>query len=122
MRAWRHACFTQGEPAVILCSERQLKQEDRQMSKWRRLSFAGLLSMGMVTQSLLVNAQEALEIEKKKAKEEVQEDPLAVTMAIQADSFFGFNPAVYGTYKLSENFAVAFQWYLVDRYFKPGCA
>ena len=27
--------------------------------------------------------------------------PVSVTMAMQADSFFGFNPSIYGTYGLS---------------------
>ncbi len=34
--------------------------------------------------------------------------PVSVTMAMQADSFFGFNPAVYGTYGLTKNMALAF--------------
>ncbi len=34
--------------------------------------------------------------------------PVSVTTAMQADSFFGFNPAVYGTYGLTENLALAF--------------
>ncbi|MDF2457890.1 MAG: uncharacterized protein K0S79_306 [Nitrospira sp.] len=78
------------------------------MSKWGRIFFTGLLTASMFTHTLAVNAQEALEEEKKKAKEVVQADPLAVTMALQGDSFFGFNPSVYGTYKMSEDFAIAF--------------
>jgi len=34
--------------------------------------------------------------------------PVAVTMAMQADSFFGFNPSVYGTYGLTKDIAFAF--------------
>ncbi|MGA6828630.1 DUF6733 family protein [Nitrospira sp. NS4] len=34
--------------------------------------------------------------------------PVAVTMALQADSFFGFNPALYGTYGLTKDVALAF--------------
>ncbi|CAI4031279.1 hypothetical protein DNFV4_01705 [Nitrospira tepida] len=34
--------------------------------------------------------------------------PVSVTMALQADSFFGFNPQVYGTYGLTKNLALAF--------------
>lgn len=34
--------------------------------------------------------------------------PVAVTMAMQADSFFGFNPQVYGTYGLTRDMALAF--------------
>jgi hypothetical protein len=36
--------------------------------------------------------------------------PVAVTMAMQADSFFGFNPSVYGTYGLTDNMALAFNF------------
>lgn len=36
--------------------------------------------------------------------------PVAVTMALQADSFFGFNPSVYGTYGLSKDFALAWNF------------
>jgi hypothetical protein len=31
-------------------------------------------------------------------------------MAMQADSFFGFNPAIYGTYGLTDNVALAFNF------------
>lgn len=34
--------------------------------------------------------------------------PVSVTMAMQADSFFGFNPSIYGTYGLTDNVALAF--------------
>ena len=34
--------------------------------------------------------------------------PVSVTMAMQADSFFGFNPSIYGTYGLTKNLALAF--------------
>lgn len=34
--------------------------------------------------------------------------PVSVTMAMQADSFFGFNPAIYGTYGLTKDVALAF--------------
>jgi hypothetical protein len=42
-----------------------------------------------------------------KAKQE--ENPASVNMVMQGDSFFGFNPAIAGTYKLSADLAVAFQ-------------
>jgi hypothetical protein len=34
--------------------------------------------------------------------------PVSVTAAMQADSFFGFNPSVYGTYGLTKDIAFAF--------------
>jgi len=34
--------------------------------------------------------------------------PVAVTMAMQADTFFGFNPSFYGTYGLTKDVAFAF--------------
>ncbi|MCC6141314.1 MAG: hypothetical protein IT389_11965 [Nitrospira sp.] len=34
--------------------------------------------------------------------------PVSVTTAMQADSFFGFNPSVYGTYGLTKDIALAF--------------
>lgn len=36
--------------------------------------------------------------------------PVWVTMALQADSFFGFNPSIYGTYGLTKNLALAFNF------------
>lgn len=36
--------------------------------------------------------------------------PVSVTTAIQADSFFGFNPSVYGTYGLTDDIALAFNF------------
>jgi hypothetical protein len=36
--------------------------------------------------------------------------PVSVTMAMQADSFFGFNPSIYGTYGLTDNIALAFSF------------
>ena len=36
--------------------------------------------------------------------------PVSVTMAMQADSFFGFNPSIYGTYGLTDNIALAFNF------------
>lgn len=42
-----------------------------------------------------------------KAKQE--ENPASVNLVMQGDSFFGFNPAVAGTYKLSNDLAIAFQ-------------
>ncbi|WP_447979934.1 DUF6733 family protein [Candidatus Nitrospira bockiana] len=39
---------------------------------------------------------------------ETAKHPVSVTMAVQADSFFGFNPQIYGTYGLTENVALAF--------------
>ncbi len=42
-------------------------------------------------------------------KPKQEENPAAVSMVLQGDSFFGFNPAVAGTYKLSSDLAIAFQ-------------
>ncbi|MFO0774090.1 MAG: DUF6733 family protein [Nitrospiraceae bacterium] len=39
---------------------------------------------------------------------DTKKHPTSVTMAMQADSFFGFNPAVYGTYGLTDNISLAF--------------
>lgn len=36
--------------------------------------------------------------------------PVSVTMAMQADSFFGFNPSIYGTYGLTDDIALAFNF------------
>lgn len=41
---------------------------------------------------------------------DTKKHPVSVTMALQADSFFGFNPSVYGTYGLTENIALAFNF------------
>ena len=43
--------------------------------------------------------------------------PVSVTMAMQADSFFGFNPSIYGTYGLTDNIALAFNvtyWTMIN--------
>lgn len=34
--------------------------------------------------------------------------PVSVTMAMQADSFFGFTPSIYGTYGLTKDIVLAF--------------
>lgn len=39
---------------------------------------------------------------------DTKKHPVSVTMAMQADSFFGFNPQIYGTYGLTDNIALAF--------------
>jgi hypothetical protein len=39
---------------------------------------------------------------------DTKKHPVSVTMALQADSFFGFNPQIYGTYGLTDNVALAF--------------
>lgn len=39
---------------------------------------------------------------------DAKKHPVSVTMAMQADSFFGFNPQIYGTYGLTDNIALAF--------------
>lgn len=41
---------------------------------------------------------------------DTKKHPVSVTMALQADSFFGFNPSVYGTYGLTDNMALAFNF------------
>jgi hypothetical protein len=41
---------------------------------------------------------------------DTKKHPVTVTMALQADSFFGFNPQIYGTYGLTENVALAFNF------------
>lgn len=41
---------------------------------------------------------------------DTKKHPVSVTMAMQADSFFGFNPAIYGTYGLTDNIALAFNF------------
>ncbi|HJU06259.1 MAG TPA: DUF6733 family protein [Nitrospiraceae bacterium] len=41
---------------------------------------------------------------------DTKKHPVSVTMALQADSFFGFNPQVYGTYGLTDNVALAFNF------------
>lgn len=41
---------------------------------------------------------------------DTKKHPVSVTMALQADSFFGFNPSVYGTYGLTDNVALAFNF------------
>lgn len=42
-------------------------------------------------------------------KPKQEENPSAVSMVMQGDSFFGFNPAIAGTYKLSSDMAIAYQ-------------
>lgn len=78
----------------------------------RRLLLTGLLTLGILTHALHVSAQD-VEVEKKAALPQVtgkEESPASVTMALQADSFFGFNPSVYGTYRLREDFAIAWNF------------
>lgn len=41
---------------------------------------------------------------------DTKKHPVSVTMAMQADSFFGFNPSIYGTYGLTDNIALAFNF------------
>lgn len=72
----------------------------------------GLLTLGILTPALHVHAQD-VEVEKKAVLPKVaekDESPATVTMALQADSFFGFNPSVYGTYRLREDFAIAWNF------------
>lgn len=73
---------------------------------------AGLLTLGALMPAWHVYAQD-VEVEKKAVLPKVaekDESPATVTMALQADSFFGFNPSVYGTYKLREDFAIAWNF------------
>lgn len=77
-----------------------------------RLFLAGLLTLGILTQAIDGYAQD-VEVEKKTVLPktvEKEESPATVTMALQADSFFGFNPSVYGTYRLREDFAIAWNF------------
>ena len=88
------------------------------MIKSRRLLLTGLLTLGILTHALHVSAQ-VVEVEKKAKYPQVTEtqvtekkiSPATVTMSLNADSFFGFYPAVYGTYQLREDFAIA--WNLI---------
>lgn len=60
----------------------------------------GLLVAGVLASPMAAQAEDDLL--------DTTKHPVAVTMAMQADSFFGFNPAVYGTYGLTKNLALAF--------------
>lgn len=60
----------------------------------------GLLVAGVLASPISAQAEDALQ--------DTTKHPVAVTMAMQADSFFGFNPAVYGTYGLTDNISLAF--------------
>lgn len=81
--------------------------------QWLRRSLVvGLMAMGLIAQAWVAQAQD-VEVEKKAALPQLkgkEESPASVTMALQADSFFGFNPSVYGTYRLKEDFAVAWNF------------
>jgi hypothetical protein len=82
------------------------------MSLWKRGLIIGLIMLGMVVQSFPAQAQD-VEVEKNAALPQVtgkEESPASVTMALQADSFFGFNPSIYGTYRLKENMALAWNF------------
>lgn len=71
------------------------------------LMMAATLSVGSTGQA------QDVEVVKPKATDESMDTtkhPVAVTMALQADSFFGFNPSVYGTYGLTDNLALAFNF------------
>ncbi len=58
------------------------------------------LVLGLTGTSLSAFAQD---------KPKQEESPSAVSMVLQGDSFFGFNPAIAGTYKLSSDLAIAYQ-------------
>ena len=70
----------------------------------------------MMAATLLVgsNAQaQDVEVVAPKAMDSLMDTtkhPVSVTMAMQADSFFGFNPSIYGTYGLTDNVALAFNF------------
>lgn len=73
------------------------------MENWfclRRLLVVALL-LGVVSVSGRVAAAEDDLMDTTK-------HPTSVTMALQADTFFGFNPSVYGTYGLTKDMAFAF--------------
>ncbi len=83
------------------------------MIKSRQLLLIGFLTLGILPHALHVSAQ-VVEVEKKAAppqEMEKKKSPATVTMGLNADSFFGFYPSVYGTYQLREDFAIA--WNLI---------
>ena len=76
-----------------------------------------LLTMSIFTLSTLVCVQmspaQDVDVETPRVTEslmDTKKHPVSVTMALQADSFFGFNPQVYGTYGLTDNVALAFNF------------
>ena len=75
------------------------------------------LAMFIFTLSTLVCVQmspaQDVDVETPRVTEslmDTKKHPVSVTMALQADSFFGFNPQVYGTYGLTDNVALAFNF------------
>lgn len=65
------------------------------------LVIVGLVIVSFLIPSLPAHAEEALHIP-------TEAGPVSVTMALQADTFFGFNPQVFGTYALTDHLAFAF--------------
>jgi hypothetical protein len=75
------------------------------------------LAMFIFTLSTLVCVQmspaQDVDVETPRVTEslmDTKKHPVSVTMALQADSFFGFNPQVYGIYGLTDNVALAFNF------------
>jgi hypothetical protein len=70
----------------------------------------------MMAVALLIGSQgfaQDVEVMKPKALDDLMDTskhPVSVTMAMQADSFFGFNPSIYGTYGLTDDIALAFNF------------
>ncbi len=66
-----------------------------------RFELAALLAVSLLTCTpVLSQAEDSLM--------DTTKHPVSVTMAMQADSFFGFNPSIYGTYGLTKDIALAF--------------
>lgn len=68
--------------------------------RFGRIWLGVVVGLGLTWTSLAALAQD---------KPKQEESPSAVSMVLQGDSFFGFNPAIAGTYKLSSDLAVAYQ-------------
>ncbi len=73
------------------------------MENWFRVR--GFLIVALLLGMVVVSGQAAA------AEDDLMDTtkhPTSVTMALQADTFFGFNPSVYGTYGLTKDTAFAF--------------
>lgn len=72
----------------------------------------GLIVAASLGVGSIVHAQEVDVLTPRVTEDlmDTKKHPVSVTMALQADSFFGFNPQIYGTYGLTENVALAFNF------------